>query len=112
MAEKDLSFEECLKELEQVVRKLESKEISLDDAVKYYTDNKQEIMSRYASGEIGSKLYWEIPYGKVEFYATPIYETKVSDLQLEDSDPEPMKTYIENYDKTMHITEEMKTMVL
>ena len=36
MAEKDLSFEECLKELEQVVRKLESKEISLDDAVKYY----------------------------------------------------------------------------
>lgn len=33
---KDLSFEDCLKELETVVRKLEDKEISLDDAVKYY----------------------------------------------------------------------------
>ena len=36
MEDKDLSFEECLKELETVVKKLESKEISLDDAVKYY----------------------------------------------------------------------------
>ena len=36
MGNKDLSFEECLKELEEVVKKLESKDISLDDAVKYY----------------------------------------------------------------------------
>lgn len=36
MEDKDLSFEECLKELETVVKKLESKDISLDDAVKYY----------------------------------------------------------------------------
>ena len=36
MENKDLSFEECLKELEEVVKKLESKDISLDDAVKYY----------------------------------------------------------------------------
>ena len=36
MDEKDLSFEECLKQLEEVVKKLESKDISLDDAVKYY----------------------------------------------------------------------------
>ena len=36
MENKDLSFEECLKQLEEVVRKLESKDISLDDAVKYY----------------------------------------------------------------------------
>ena len=36
MEDKDLSFEECLKQLEEVVRKLESKDISLDDAVKYY----------------------------------------------------------------------------
>ena len=84
----------------------------IDNAIKYYADNKEEIMSKYASEEIGYKLYSEIPYGKVEFYATPIYETKVSDLQLEESDPEPMKTYIENYDKTMHITEEMKQMAL
>ena len=36
MENKELSFEECLKELEEVVAKLESKDISLDDAVKYY----------------------------------------------------------------------------
>ena len=36
MANKELSFEECLKELEEIVSKLESKDISLDDAVKYY----------------------------------------------------------------------------
>ena len=36
MENKELSFEECLKELEEVVNKLESKDISLDDAVKYY----------------------------------------------------------------------------
>ena len=36
MENKELSFEECLKELEEIVAKLESKDISLDDAVKYY----------------------------------------------------------------------------
>ena len=36
MENKELSFEECLKELEEIVSKLESKDISLDDAVKYY----------------------------------------------------------------------------
>ena len=36
MGNKELSFEECLKELEEIVTKLESKDISLDDAVKYY----------------------------------------------------------------------------
>ena len=36
MEKKELSFEECLKELEEIVAKLESKDISLDDAVKYY----------------------------------------------------------------------------
>ena len=36
MENKELSFEECLKELEEIVTKLESKDISLDDAVKYY----------------------------------------------------------------------------
>ena len=36
MENKELSFEECLKELEGIVAKLESKDISLDDAVKYY----------------------------------------------------------------------------
>ena len=84
----------------------------VDNAIKYYTDNKEEIMSKYASAEIGRQLNMEIPYGKVEFYTTPIYETKVSDLKLEESDPEPMKKYIEDYDKTMHITEEMKQMAL
>ena len=36
MENKDMSFEECLKQLEEIVGKLESKDISLDDAVKYY----------------------------------------------------------------------------
>ena len=36
MENKELSFEECLKQLEEVVARLESKDISLDDAVKYY----------------------------------------------------------------------------
>ena len=33
---KELSFEECLKELEEVVKQLENKDISLDLAVKNY----------------------------------------------------------------------------
>ena len=36
MEKKELSFEECLKAFEEIVSKLESKDISLDDAVKYY----------------------------------------------------------------------------
>ena len=36
MENKDMTFEECLKQLEEIVAKLESKYISLDDAVKYY----------------------------------------------------------------------------
>ena len=36
MENKDMTFEECLKQLEENVAKLESKDISLDDAVKYY----------------------------------------------------------------------------
>ena len=36
MENKDMTFEECLKQLEEIVAKLESKDISLDDAVKYY----------------------------------------------------------------------------
>lgn len=36
MENKYMTFEECLKQLEEIVAKLESKDISLDDAVKYY----------------------------------------------------------------------------
>ena len=36
MENKDMTFEECLKQLEEIVSKLESKDISLDDAVTYY----------------------------------------------------------------------------
>ena len=32
----ELSFEECLKELEAIVRKLENKDIALDEAVANY----------------------------------------------------------------------------
>lgn len=37
MENKDLSFEEYLSELEKILRELENKDISLDDAVKGYT---------------------------------------------------------------------------
>ena len=36
MENKELSFEECLKQLEEIVSKLESKDITLDDAVSNY----------------------------------------------------------------------------
>ena len=36
MENKELSFEECLKQLEEIVSKLESKDITLDDAVNNY----------------------------------------------------------------------------
>jgi exodeoxyribonuclease VII small subunit len=36
MENKELSFEECLKQLEEIVSKLENKDISLSDAVENY----------------------------------------------------------------------------
>lgn len=36
MENKELSFEECLKQLEEIVMKLENKDISLSDAVTNY----------------------------------------------------------------------------
>ena len=36
MENKELSFEECLKQLEEIVTKLENKDISLSDAVNNY----------------------------------------------------------------------------
>ena len=36
MENKELSFEECLKQLEEIVTKLENKDISLTDAVNNY----------------------------------------------------------------------------
>ena len=37
MAEKELSFEECMLELEKILKELERPDISLEDAVKGYT---------------------------------------------------------------------------
>ena len=37
MAEKELSFEECMQELEKILSELERPDISLEDAVKGYT---------------------------------------------------------------------------
>ena len=36
MENKDMTFEECLKQLEEIVSKLENKDISLSDAVENY----------------------------------------------------------------------------
>ena len=82
-----------------------------DNAVKFFTENKDWIKSRYASEEIGGRLYWEVPYENTDITIDPVFKTNLSDLQLE-SDPKPMEKYIKDYDETYSITEEMKTMSL
>ena len=67
MENKELSFEECLKELEEIVSKLENKDITLSDAVNNYQkglelskrcyeifNNTQEIIVKKVEGNIVS----------------------------------------------------------
>ena len=82
-----------------------------DDALKFFTENKDWIQSRYASEELGARLHWEIPYENANITIEPVFKTNLSDLQLE-SDPKPMEKFIKEYDENYSITEEMKSMTL
>lgn len=51
-----LSFEEALKKLDEVVKKLEDKEVSLDDAVKLYNEGLELSKLCYSLLEESEKL--------------------------------------------------------
>ena len=63
-------------------------------SLKYFEDNKEYIVSKYASEEIGKKLLWDSPYDRktLEVKSQPIYEINVSELKLEKSE-DPMEFY-------------------
>ena len=56
MEDKELTFEELLKELDQTVRTLENRDISLDDAVKGYTKGLELSKKCYDILEKNEKL--------------------------------------------------------
>lgn len=67
-----------------------------EKALKYFEDNKDDIIERYASDEIGFDLLQNNPeaYQYDDVMPKPIYETEISKLELT-SDPDPMKRYRE-----------------
>lgn len=68
----ELSFEECLKELEAIVRKLENKDIALDEAVK-----------NYQKGLELSKRCYEIFNQTQEMVVKQVEGDKISDFKAE-----------------------------
>ena len=68
----ELSFEECLKELEAIVRKLENKDIALDEAVK-----------NYQKGLELSKRCYEIFNQTQETVVKQVEGDKISDFKVE-----------------------------
>lgn len=69
MENKEKSFEELMKELEETVTKLESRDISLDDAVKAYSRGLELSKTCYSILEKNQKLVTEkmTSEGLVEF---------------------------------------------
>lgn len=72
MEKKELSFEECLKELEEIVLKLENKDISLSDAV-----------SNYQKGLELSKRCYEIFNKTQEIIVKKVEGNNISDFNVE-----------------------------
>lgn len=72
MENKELSFEECLKELEEIVLKLENKDITLSDAV-----------NNYQKGLELSKRCYEIFNNTQEIIVKKVEENTVSDFKVE-----------------------------
>ena len=68
----ELSFEECLKALEAIVRKLENKDIALDEAVK-----------NYQKGLELSKRCYEIFNQTQETVVKQVEGDKISDFKAE-----------------------------
>jgi len=56
MENKDLSFEECLTSLENILKDLENKDISLEDAVKGYTKGVELSKKCYEILEANTEL--------------------------------------------------------
>jgi len=69
MENKEKSFEELMKELEETVTKLESRDITLDDAVKAYSRGLELSKTCYSILEKNQKLVTEkmTSEGLVEF---------------------------------------------
>ena len=72
MENKELSFEECLKQLEEIVLKLENKDISLSDAVE-----------NYKKGLDLSKRCYEIFNKTQELIVKKVEENNISDFNVE-----------------------------
>lgn len=61
-----------------------------DKALDFYVNNKEEIISKYASDEVGQRLYNNRPYELDDFKEPQLYDKNISEIEL-DSDPDPMK---------------------
>ena len=72
MENKELSFEECLKQLEEIVSKLESKDITLDDAV-----------NNYQKGLELSKRCYEIFNQTQEIIVKKVEGSKITEFEAE-----------------------------
>ena len=68
----ELTFEECLKQLEEVLRKLESKDIALEDAV-----------NNYQKGLELSKRCYDIFNKTQEMIVKQVEGDKISDFKAE-----------------------------
>ena len=72
METKELSFEECLKQLEEVVLKLENKDISLEEAV-----------LNYQKGLLLSKRCYDIFNQTQEMIVKKVEENSITDFKAE-----------------------------
>lgn len=68
-----------------------------DKALDFYVNNKEEIISKYASDEFGQRLYNNRPVGLEEFKEPQIYDKNISEIEL-DSNPDPMQYYREQWE--------------
>ena len=119
----DMDYE--ISQLEEKIPKLEKEvsrinydleeardeKIHKEDALKFYENNKDYIISRYASAEVGFEMMHTHARNYQGELVEPIYNKNITEWALE-SDPDPIKTYTEKYDQRCNITEEMKAMVL
>ena len=68
-----------------------------DKALDFYVKNKEDLMSKYASDEVGQRLYNHRPYELEEFKEPQLYDKNISEIEL-DSDPDPMKYYRDSWE--------------
>lgn len=68
-----------------------------DKALDFYVNNKEEIISKYASDEVGQRLYNNRPYELDDFKEPQLYDKNISEIEL-DSDPDPMKYHRDQWE--------------